>query len=94
MLKIALGAAIAACLAWPAAAQYQQRNTFGNSYGSGFGTGSNSSSHSVQGHYNSNGTYTQPHMRTNPNNTQMDNFGTRGNYNPYTGRSGTRSLRY
>jgi hypothetical protein len=44
----------------------------------------------VNGHYNSNGSYTQPHYRTSPNSTQSDNWGTQGNTNPYTGQSGTR----
>ena len=30
-------------------------------------------------------------MIPNPNSTQMDNFSTRGNYNPYTGAYGTRT---
>ena len=38
----------------------------------------------VRGHSNSNGTYTQEHYRTSPNNTQSDNWGTKGNSNPYT----------
>ena len=63
------------------------------SYG-GYGTGSNPSSHSVQGHYNSNGTYTQPHYQTDPNGTQSDNYSTRGNVNPFTGSTGTRTPRY
>jgi hypothetical protein len=45
----------------------------------------------VRGHYNSNGTYTQDHYRTSPNNTQSDNWGTKGNTNPYTGAPGTKS---
>jgi len=39
---------------------------------------------------NSNGTFTQGHMRTAPNSTTLDNYSTRGNYNPYTGKIGTR----
>jgi len=34
-------------------------------------------------------TYVEPYHRTEPNNTRMDNYNTRGNYNPYTGREGT-----
>ena len=45
----------------------------------------------VRGHSNSNGTYTQDHYRTAPNNTQSDNWGTRGNSNPYTGAPGTKN---
>jgi hypothetical protein len=34
------------------------------------------------------------YYQTNPNNTQMDNFGTRGKRSPYTGQLGTRAPRY
>ena len=40
------------------------------------------------GHYRSNGTYVQPYYRSNSNNTRLDNYSTRGNYNPYTGSKG------
>jgi hypothetical protein len=60
----------------------------------GWGTGSNPNNHYVQGHFNSNGTYTSGHHQTNPNQTQYDNYGTRGNVNPYTGAVGTRIPRY
>jgi hypothetical protein len=47
----------------------------------------------VRGYYKpSSGTYVQPSHRTSPNNTRMDNYSTRGNYNPYTGKAGTRNL--
>jgi hypothetical protein len=63
--------------------------------GSGLsGTGSNPNSHTVSPHINSNGTYVQGHNATNPNNTQLDNFGTRGNVNPYTGAVGTRAPKF
>ena len=42
----------------------------------------------VNGYYRSNGTYVQPHYRSEPNNTNSDNFSTVGNVNPYTGQSG------
>ena len=58
------------------------------------GTGSNSSAHGVGGYTTNHGTYVAPHMQTNPNGTQLDNYGTRGNVNPYTGAVGTRSGRY
>ncbi|MGV7034840.1 hypothetical protein [Methylobacterium symbioticum] len=60
----------------------------------GYGYGSNSSSHYNSGYTNSHGTYVQPHYSTNPNNTQYDNYGTRGNYNPYSGQTGTRNPRW
>lgn len=59
-----------------------------------YGTGSNSNSHSRSGYVTQSGTYVAPSRATNPNNTQLDNYGTRGNYNPYTGNTGTRNGRY
>lgn len=38
-----------------------------------------------------NGTSVQPYMRTTPNSSRMDNWSTRGNSNPYTGKRGTKS---
>jgi hypothetical protein len=58
------------------------------------GTGSNPSSHPVQGYTTNSGTYVPPHQQTNPNTTQTDNYGTRGNVNPNTGAVGTRGARY
>jgi hypothetical protein len=39
----------------------------------------------------STGQYINSHFKTSPNKTRIDNFSTKGNYNPYTGKSGTRS---
>jgi hypothetical protein len=58
------------------------------------GTGSNQNSHGVQGHVTNSGTYVAPHVATNPNNTQRDNYSATGNVNPYTGAVGTRNPRY
>jgi hypothetical protein len=66
-------------------------------YGTGtglYGTGSNPNSHYVSPHTNSHGTYVPGHYATNPNNTQRDNFNTRGNVNPYNGSVGTRGAQY
>lgn len=43
----------------------------------------------VKGYFKSNGTYVQPHYRSSPNGTALDNFSTKGNINPYTGKEGT-----
>jgi hypothetical protein len=59
-----------------------------------YGSGSNSSSHARSGYTTQSGTYVAPSHATNPNNTQMDNYTTRGNVNPYRGAVGTRSPRY
>lgn len=37
------------------------------------------------------GTYVTTSHRTSPNRTKLDNYSTKGNYNPYTGESGTKS---
>jgi len=44
----------------------------------------------VKGYYKKNGTYVQPHYRSNPNYTKSDNWSTYGNINPYTGKKGTK----
>ncbi len=43
---------------------------------------------SVRGYNRSNGTYVAPHYRSNPNSTRFDNWSTRGNFNPFTGKRG------
>jgi hypothetical protein len=44
---------------------------------------------SVDGYYRKDGTYVQPHHRSDPNSTSNDNWSTKGNTNPYTGQEGT-----
>ena len=44
----------------------------------------------VKGYYKpSTGRYVVPHYKTTPNRSKFDNFSTKGNYNPYTGKKGT-----
>ncbi len=43
----------------------------------------------VKGGVTKSGTYRSPHYRTSPNKTKIDNWSTKGNINPYTGKSGT-----
>lgn len=45
----------------------------------------------VGGYYRSNGTYVQPHYRSNPDGNFYNNWSTSPNINPYSGRMGTRS---
>lgn len=47
-------------------------------------------SHSVKGHVKKDGTYVQPHRATNPNHTQRDNWSSKPNVNPNTGKPGTK----
>jgi hypothetical protein len=44
----------------------------------------------VRGYTRKNGTHVAPHNRTAPNRTKRDNWSTRGNVNPETGKIGTK----
>jgi hypothetical protein len=44
----------------------------------------------VRGYYRKNGTYVAPHYRSGQNSLKHDNWSTRGNTNPYTGKRGYR----
>lgn len=46
----------------------------------------------VNGHTRKDGTYVQPHYRSNPDGNFNNNWSTKGNVNPYTGKAGTKSL--
>lgn len=47
---------------------------------------------SVKGYYKpSKGAYVMPSYRTSPNKTKLDNYSTKGNYNPYSGKTGTKN---
>lgn len=45
----------------------------------------------VKGYTRSNGVHVRGHYKSHKNSTKRDNFTTRGNVNPYTGKKGTRS---
>ncbi len=67
------------------------------SYGSHHSTKSyntNSDTRYQSGYYQSNGTYVDPHRKTSNNATNHDNFSSKGNYNSYTGSTGTRAKDY
>lgn len=51
---------------------------------------SSGGSHAISGHTKSNGTYVAPARATNPDKTKNNNYSTRGNTNPLTGKSGTK----
>lgn len=44
----------------------------------------------VKGYYRSNGTYVAPHYRSNPDSSKLNNWSTKGNYNIYTGKKGSK----
>lgn len=43
----------------------------------------------VGGYIKKDGTYVPSHQRTTPNSTRTDNWSSKPNYNPYTGKTGT-----
>jgi hypothetical protein len=45
----------------------------------------------VKGYYRKNGTYVQPHVRSNPDGNPYNNYSFPGNTNPYTGKTATGS---
>ena len=48
----------------------------------------------TRGHYRSNGSYVQPHYRSNSDGYFFNNWSTKGNSNPFTGKKGYRSWKY
>lgn len=50
----------------------------------------NPGSHPVRGYTTKSGTYIEPHRATNPDETKANNWSTKGNVNPYTGKAGTK----
>ena len=57
---------------------------------SGPGTGSKSSSTHVRGYIKKNGTYVAPSRRSTGDKTTKNNWSTKGNVNPSTGKPGTK----
>jgi hypothetical protein len=47
-------------------------------------------SHATKGYIKKDGTYVAPSYATNPNATKTDNYSSKGNVNPYTGKEGTK----
>ena len=48
----------------------------------------------VRGYYRKDGTYVQPHYRSSPDKSYNNNWSTKPNVNPYTGKRGTRTPTY
>ena len=57
--------------------------------GVGFVNSTQAKTSSVRGYFKpSTGKYVAPYFKTAPNKTKLDNFSTKGNYNPFTGKKG------
>lgn len=54
----------------------------------GFGLNQADAATRVRGYTTKRGTYVQPYYKSTPNYTKFDNYSTKGNYNPYTGKKG------
>ncbi len=52
----------------------------------------NSNSRYQSGYYKTSGVYVSPHYKSISNGTNIDNFSTFGNQNPYTGQMGSRAM--
>jgi hypothetical protein len=48
----------------------------------------------VNGYFKKDGTYVPGYYRSSPNGTNLDNYSTKGNVNPYNGNSGTKAQDY
>jgi hypothetical protein len=70
------------------------KQAYGNSYTTPAYNNVNPSTRYQTGYIKSNGAYVEPHMKTNINSTNHDNFSTSGNYNTYTGTAGSRARDY
>ncbi len=68
---------------------------FGSSHTSastyGYGTGAKSESNYVHSYTKRDGTYVEPHNRSTQDGTKTNNWSTKGNVNPDTGKPGTKS---
>lgn len=103
ILRIIL-AVVAMPLAGTVSAQYYGGNSYGSGQQRGlgystpsvprtpmpsYGAGSNWSSTSVEGYTRRDGSYVAPHQRSMPDASTNNNWSTKGNLNPYTGKAGT-----
>jgi hypothetical protein len=48
----------------------------------------------VRGYARHNGTYVMPHHRSSPDHSFSNNWSTKGNVNPFTGKTGTKVHKY
>lgn len=62
--------------------------SLGGSIGPGFG--SSARSHAVRPYVRRDGRFVPPHRRSSPNRDWRDNWSTKPNVNPYTGKEGSR----
>lgn len=91
MTKVIALATLAVVLGFSSSA-YARGSSFGghSSSHSSYTSSSSRSDHTISG-YTRGGTYVRPSHATNPDATRNNNYSTKGNVNPYTGKAGTKS---
>lgn len=70
------------------------KQSYGNTNQSNYNSNTNSSVRYQQGYTKTDGTYVEPHHKTNNNKTNRDNYSTKDNVNTYTSKSGSRAKDY
>lgn len=70
------------------------KQTYGTSQTPSNTSNTNSSVRYQNGYTKTDGTYVDPHYKTNTTNTNTDNFSTKDNVNTFTGESGTKAKDY
>ena len=84
--------AVAAGVGSPNAYAGKSGSSSSRSTSSGVGTGSNPSSKGVSGYTKLNGTSVAPHQRSTRDATKDNNWTTKPNTNPYTGKEGSKVI--
>jgi hypothetical protein len=59
--------------------------------GRGYSRGYTGGDHTVRSYTTKDGRYVPAHRQTNPDGTKLNNWSTKGNVNPYTGKPGTKA---
>ncbi len=82
--------AVASAKGYGGGGGHSGRHSSSHSGGYSGATHSSSGSHAISGYSRKDGTYVAPAHATNPNGTKHDNWTTKGNVNPHTGKEGTK----
>lgn len=86
-MKTKFGICIALALASLAGAAMAKGGHGGHSSHGGANPGG---SHHVSGYTKKDGSHVAPHQATNPNDSKRDNWSSKGNVNPHTGKEGNK----
>jgi len=91
MKKIMVFAVLATVVVFSGSALARGSSSGGHSSGHSSYSSSSRSDHTIRAYTKSNGTHVGPSHATNPDTTRNNNYSTKGNVNPYTGKPGTKS---